>query len=149
MSARDRLAELFAERDEARRQGADRFHNHDTDLCMLCHAYGEDKRSLFIDCFYAVDEVVPEALDIAEVEGRQGYYLRICKSCRAALLGRLREWRDERVARRDIPKDHDGEDEDWDAEADIPVRINGAVVMLTREQFDEYQAKRAAERRTA
>jgi len=37
---------------------------------VLCGAYGSDKRSLFLDCFYAVNEVVPEANIPVRMEGR-------------------------------------------------------------------------------
>jgi len=120
------LEDILARVEERRQQDAIRFKERNEDLCMLCHAYGEDKRSLFISCFYAVEEAVPEAIDLSgcgkEWEDR-GYYLRICKSCRARLLGMLREWRNECVSFRDLPKDHDGGIEDDDPERNIPMKL--------------------------
>jgi len=34
-----------------------RFEEHDEALCMLCGAYGNDKRSLLISCFYDISEL--------------------------------------------------------------------------------------------
>lgn len=136
------IDDLLADARRRRAEGAERFRESDGDLCMLCDAYGADKRSLFIDCFYAVDEAVPEALDIAEadIDGhKHGYYLRICKSCRGRLLGALRVWADECRSYRGLPKDHDGDFEIQDPDAVIPVRIDGTTRMLTREEYDAWR----------
>lgn len=140
---------MIRETNDRRASDARRFNDHDRDLCMLCGAYGADKRSLLIYCGYVVAEAVPEAIDIHDVEAvharhKDGYFLRICKSCRAALLGHLEQWRNERAALRDRPKDHDGHVYDAFAEyvgETIPVRIHGAVVTMTPEQFEEYKSK--------
>ena len=106
----------------------------DTDLCVICFAHGNDKRFLRIRCFYAVDEVV------SELKFNKGFYEGwICKACRGALLGAMKEWRDKRVALRDTPKDHDGNvlEEDWTR--NIPVRVNGAIIMMNEEEFANYK----------
>lgn len=125
---------------------AERFKGLDGDLCQLCHAYGEDKRSLWIDCGYDVAEVVPEMMDTRCFEdpdaAKRGHYLRFCKSCRGRLLSAMKEWRRECIALRGTPKDHDGHVEDDDPERNIPVRVNGAIVMLTHEEWDEREARR-------
>lgn len=80
--------------------------------CMLCGAYGTDKRSLIVECMYDVQEAIPEALDLHFVEGRlqgRGYYLRICKPCRSGFLKMLHDWANTRKALRSLPKTHDGE----------------------------------------
>jgi hypothetical protein len=46
-----------------------------TDTCELCYAEGPDKRSLFIRCFYAVDEVLPEAKGVSSRGARYGVSL--------------------------------------------------------------------------
>lgn len=130
-----------------RAKDAQRFYEQDDDLCMICHAYGADKRSLFIECLYAIEEVVPEAIELFAVEGpvkerhKSGYYLRVCKSCRGALLGKMQEWRNERVALRGEPKDHDGDT--WflydEEQPSIPVRINGATVLMTEAQYKRHR----------
>ena len=110
----------------------------DGDACMLCDAYGNDKRNWYSSCFYAIDESVPEALDL-----EKGFYLRICKSCRGRYLQLLREWRDECVSLRGQPKDHDGylETETIEPERNIPYRKNGTLVMLTEQEWNEERNK--------
>lgn len=140
------MTRMIEESKRRREVDAQRFKDADMDLCMCCHAYGEDKRSLWVDCLYAVHEVVPEAIDLSGVEPEpknhnHGYYLRICKACRGRFLTMMGEWWKAGVGRRDIPKDHDGHDEyQDDAERNIPCRINGAIVMLTREEWDQRQS---------
>lgn len=130
--------------EQQRQHDKQRFEESDDDLCMLCHAYGADKRNLLISCFYDVSEVVPEAISLHYVEAyahtKGGWYLRICKSCRARLLGMLAEWRAACIDMRDVPKDSDGDP--MDAMGTIPVRINGAVVMMSDEQYEEYQQRK-------
>ena len=141
----EHLRRLIDELESKRKNDAQRFKDMDPDLCMCCHAYGEDKRSLWVDCFYEVREVVPEAIEISGVEPEpknhnRGYYLRICKSCRGRFLTMMGEWWKTGVDLRDTPKDHDGRDDyEPDPERNIPVRVNGAIVMMTREEWAERQ----------
>ena len=140
------IKDMLKETEERRARDAERFAQLDGDECQLCGAHGDDKRSLFISCFYAVQEAVPEAIDLAAVNNLKdrGYYLRICKSCRGRLLGHLRQWRQECIALRELPKDHDGYvDDDYvvrDPRADIPVRTDGVVTHMTPEQWEAYCA---------
>lgn len=141
----DDLEKMLTDLKEKRAADAVRYNNLDKDECMLCNSYGSDKRSLLIDCLYAVNEVVPEFIDTHDVETlpRRSYYLRICKSCRGRLLRHLQMWRQECVDRRTIEKDSDGDDLHIDPEFNIPVRINGAIKMLNREQWEELQNEKA------
>jgi hypothetical protein len=135
----DILQKTTARRDADRK----RFESLKKDLCQLCHAHGPDKRSLFIECFYVIQEAIPEAIDLhlcGDHLKDKGYYLRICKSCRAVLLMRLRQWRNDRVALREQAKSSDGYIDDLDGEAaTIPVRIMGETIMMTPEQFEAYK----------
>jgi hypothetical protein len=143
----DMLSKLVQDNNNRRERDAKRYADHDHDLCMLCHAYGADKRSLFIACGYAVHEAVPEAIDLYGVEGElqnRGYFLCLCKSCRGALLGHLQEWRNEQIARRNVPKDHDGRDEDAYGEHNIPVRVNGVTVLMDEYGYAEWKRKQEA-----
>lgn len=127
---------------EAKRiQDAERYQNNDHDLCQCCHAYGSDKRSLFVACFYQIDEMIPEFIDLHNTDSPQrGYYMRICKTCRARFLRHLEQWYEEGVRRRKLTKDHDGEAYgEYGPEANIPVRINGATVMMTAGQYATYK----------
>lgn len=135
------LDAILSETKERRENGQRLFAESDPDLCMLCDAHGADKRGLFIDCFYAIYEAVPEALDIALVEDPRGrgYYLCICKSCRGRLLGHLRAWADECRSYRGLPNDHDGGFLIENPDATIPVRVDGRVVMMTPDEYKEWR----------
>ena len=120
------------------------FEDQDSDLCVLCHAYGPDKRGLVVRCFYAIHEFIPEVLDVSNVEGFQknDYYLRVCKVCRSGFLVAMEAWRNERVALQGEPKDSDGGIGYDEYEGGmIPVRIAGATVMLTPNQYEEYKLR--------
>ena len=131
------LMELTKKR---RNDDAARWRSHDPDLCMLCGARGPDKRGLFIDCLYDLTEAIPEVLDLSDVKEVDGFYLRICKGCRADLIGTLSEWRRRRVARREVMKNHDGNDLPTE-ERDIPMRMDGTTKWMTREEFEAERRK--------
>lgn len=83
------------------------------DKCQLCEAEGPDMRSLYVDMFYNIKEVLPESHEVFHAgleQHKVGYYLRICKNCRGELLDMLALWRKAMVARREIVKDEDGGD---------------------------------------
>lgn len=127
---------------ERRATDAATFETLDEALCMLCGAYGTDKRNLRIAAFYDLQEVVPELLDLTGPDQAcPAFYLRMCKSCRARLLRHLATWRAECVALQGTPKDHDGYlDEDADEDHNIPVRMHGITVLLTAEEYTAYCA---------
>lgn len=130
------LSQIIADANARRAADAERHASLNEDECMLCGARGPDKRTLKLRYGYAIEEVVPEAIDMRAVDGSDFYMLRTCKACRGSFLGKLEEWRDERLARRGMPMDSDGGDV-WDNESDrnIPVRINGAIQMLTADEW--------------
>lgn len=131
-----------------READAKRFVESDGDLCMVCGAYGADKRSVIIETGYQMKEITERFIDLHLVEGRlneRGFYLRICKMCRGELLGALRSWFE---SRRDLSEryqlNHDGyiEDEEWRDDArNIPVRIDGRTVMMNPEEYERYEKK--------
>lgn len=141
----DLLGSMIEDTKRRRARDAATFNELDEDLCMICHAYGPDKRGFFLDCGYAVYEVVPEALDIrdAGLERGSGYFLRLCKTCRSQILEVMGEWAKLRRLERSQPKDHDGCPE-WDEESDrnIPVRVNGATIMMNKEEYEYYRARK-------
>lgn len=150
------IADMIAKSDARREADAARYTALDSDLCMLCGAYGQDKRSLWMDCGYAIHEAVPEVIDLFAVptvmKALKGfYYLHFCKTCRAGLLAHLRRWRDERIAARGTAMDSDGVPEEPELDADgiernVPVRINGALTWMTAEEYWAWDAQRTAER---
>jgi len=126
---------------DRRKADAERFANLNHDLCMICGAYGPDKRRWIMDCFYAVEEVIPEAIDLYECEGElkgQGYYLRLCKTCRGTFLDALEKAANLRRTYRGISKGPDG-NVGCSEDAIIPVRINGATMWMTEAQYAEYK----------
>lgn len=132
-----KLLQEMAAKEVKRVVDRNKYGSLDMDKCMLCGAQGEDKRSLKIDCFYDVCEVVPEMLDM----GKDGYYLRICKACRGALLTKLGEWRYERKSLWNVFKDNDGNVEENDPSRNIPVRVNGAIKMLNEKEWNDLKNK--------
>ncbi len=109
-----------------------------TNQCAICDAEGPDMRFLKMRCFYAIDELVPEMQIDAN---RKFFECWICKACRGSLLDKMKEWRDERVKLRDVPKDSDGhvKDDMADPTRNIPVRINGRIVMMNVAEFRKHQ----------
>ena len=121
---------------------AARYKTQDDDLCMLCHAYGADKRSLFVDCLYDCSEAINDFINLRDCGNerhKSGWYLRICKTCRGELLGVLRAWGANCKSRRNLPKDHDGEIE-IDTEGLIPVRVDGATRWMTRGEYTKFES---------
>jgi len=134
------MQKIIEESKEQEKLDKERWESMDKDLCMLCGAYGADKRSLFIQYFYAIHELVPEAIwlkgCLPEEDARQHmYYLLTCKSCRGSLLAHLEDWRNDRIALREQPKDHDGYLLSEDTDGLIPYRKHGLTVFLTPEQY--------------
>ena len=127
-------------RTNARRaRDKERFTLLDREECMLCGAYGADKRSLYIDHGYAMHESVPEVIDLHNVDNQPNmYYLLTCKMCRAALLQHLAQWRSERLALRDEAKNHDGYllEDDFGL---IPVRVNGAITHMSPDEYENWK----------
>src|SRR5690606_30505704 len=111
----------------------------------LCHAEGKDKRFLTMSCGYAVDEMVPEMKRLdrdAYPNMWAPFGINLCKSCRARLLGHMQQWRDECVALRGRPKDHDGHLEDeYDPDRNIPVRVNGVTQMMTADEYEAFRSR--------
>ena len=135
------LEKLIDRRKKRVADDAIRYKNLDLDECMLCHAHGEDMRSFFFSCVWDFGKSMEEPIDTGEINDLKfnGYYLRICKSCRSELIGHIQQWRDDMVSRRGLPKDEDGNLEEFNPETDIPIRVNGAIRMITLDQWNEMQ----------
>jgi len=98
--------------------------------CQLCYAEGPDKRNLYVECFYDLKEAVEEF----DCQAGGIYHLRFCKQCRSELLGVLRSWAEVCRTRREVEKDSDGFI-DSDPEKNIPVRIDGAITMMSQSEY--------------
>lgn len=96
-----------------------------TDVCKRCGDLGPDLRTLSVDCFYDLTETgIPFFERKASDKDGTLYRLRFCKSCRSDFISMLSEWFF-------TPRN--------DGEGTIPVRVNGAVRMLTSEQLKAYR----------
>lgn len=141
----DDLKKMLEAQAAQREADAMRFERVEQNVCMVCRTEGPDKRNLIVSCLYDVREVAPEFIDLDGIKGElkgHGFYLRICKTCRAAFLSAVGAWFRARASLRGVHLGPDGEALDIDSEANIAVRINGAQVMMTRAQWDEHAAKR-------
>jgi hypothetical protein len=126
------LRRMIDQNDARRERDKERYEALTDDECQLCGAAGPDKRTLRVECFYAVHEAVPEAIDMHAVDGSRSYLLRVCKACRGRFLGMMADWRSACLAMRSVPKDSDGCEEWPDGdERCTPVRENGAIKTLT------------------
>jgi len=106
------VAQLLEESERSRQADAETYASLDQEICQICGAYGEDKRSLYMGCFYALKEIAPEFLSLWHVgtseDMKRLFYLRICKSCRAEILGAVKKALNTRRALRSRKLDHDG-----------------------------------------
>lgn len=120
------------------------------ELCQRCGERGEDRRTLWVACFYAMGELqIPfEQCNIhgyycqkvgekqtafgtiavyADPDGRAGdhqfFTLRVCKDCRASWMGALQDWFNEKLAKK------------LSTGSGIFVRENGATVEISEEEW--------------
>jgi len=138
---------------ERQQRDAERYAQLDDDVCMVCGAVGLDRRTLLMRYFYELSEVAPEFLDLTLVDRVKSpglpapelglYYLRTCKSCRGEILGAIQAAITARRALRGLPLGPDGDVdlpvELEDPERNIPVRVLGRTIMLTRPEWDEFR----------
>jgi hypothetical protein len=88
---------------------AKRWDSLSDNICQVCNTKGEDRRTLFISCLYSLKEVSPLFIDLFETPQKErGFALRICKGCRARLLGYLQKWVQEQGRVADSHLDDDG-----------------------------------------
>lgn len=101
--------------------------------CDRCGQLGEDRRTLWMACFYEMNELdIPFEQKVLQTEGatpetKTFYTLRVCKDCRAAWMEAIQAW-----FQKELKEEYPTEPS---TEACIPVRINGSVRFLTEEQF--------------
>lgn len=63
-----------------------------SEKCQKCGEEGEDRRTLWMACFYEMNELgLPFELVKTEKHG-QFYTLRVCKDCRAGWMKAIKEW---------------------------------------------------------
>lgn len=64
-----------------------------SDICVRCGDVGEDRRTLWMACLYAMEELkLP--FDIVEMKPQRMYTLLVCKDCRASWMKAIKAWFD-------------------------------------------------------
>lgn len=101
-----------------------------TEKCQRCRQDGDDRRTLWMACFYQMDELgIPlekETLfttDYPRCDGKDFYTLRVCKDCRADWMKSIKDWFNSPLVMRDS------------CGSGIFVRENGAIREVTEEEF--------------
>lgn len=69
----------------------------ETEKCQRCGAVGQDRRTLWMACFYQMDELgLPfgeKTMLWEDSKYKQHFYtLRVCKGCRAEWMGAIVAW---------------------------------------------------------
>lgn len=116
------------------------------ELCARCKQYGSDRRTLWMGCLYAMEELSQVPFEKKEVELRPidptsdrtirtmpFYTLRVCKLCRASWLNAISMWFSSAVSPEIADK--------LIGNANIPVRIRGSVQYMTEAEYAEYKGK--------
>lgn len=70
------------------------------ETCVRCKEADEDRRTLWMACFYEMNELgLPFIREEIEKDKVRFYTLRVCKDCRADWLGAIKKWFHEIVPR--------------------------------------------------
>lgn len=102
------------------------------ELCARCGEPGPDRRTIEIDCFYDLSEVSSKLKLVGSSTSANAYRVRVCKECRGQFMEMLRNFLDNPCTLVEPPPD---------PEANIPVRVMGHIVMMTKDQFDLHRTK--------
>lgn len=61
--------------------------------CVRCGDIGEDRRTLWMACFYAMEELGIPFVQVDVKEYPKSFYtLRVCKACRADWMASIGDW---------------------------------------------------------
>lgn len=91
------------------------------ETCQRCHDIGEDRRTLWMACFYEMNELkVP--FEMVEVGGKRFYTLRVCKVCRGEWMSAIKKWFTD-------PKQEEARD------SGIFIRENGATIQISESEW--------------
>lgn len=108
------------------------------ETCQRCGELGEDRRTLSMACFYAMEELnvpfneevyhVPKDSGQMEHNPKKFYTLRVCKDCRASWMGTIEQWFSLRPQK--IPLG-----------TGIYIREHGATREITQEEWEARHAQ--------
>lgn len=63
------------------------------ETCQRCGEIGDDRRTLWMACLYAMDELdVPFTVKPAPKTDKEFFTLKVCKECRADWMLAIQEW---------------------------------------------------------
>lgn len=97
------------------------------ETCQRCKETDEDRRTLWMACFYEMNELgIPfEQIGLSHLGSLRHFYtLRVCKTCRADWMQAIQQWFNTPIQ----PEQSCG--------SGIYIRCNGVNVEITREEWD-------------
>jgi hypothetical protein len=97
--------------------------------CDRCGEIGEDRRTLWMACFYAMDEL-PVEFTVQTIGDRTFYTLCVCKGCRASWMTCISDWY------HTMPEDKPS------CGSGIYIRRNGINVEVTLDEFNALRAEK-------
>ena len=108
--------------------------------CQICGQEGEDRRTLRLRYLYDFSEIsdkfTSEEVTINFADGNEVretvWSVRTCKDCRGDFLGILRRW----TSGEFVTQTED------DPDRDIPVRVDGRLIMMTTEEWEAHTSER-------
>ncbi len=65
--------------------------NESDERCQRCGIVGQDRRALFMACFYEMQELNIN-FQKQNIDGQIFYTLRVCKDCRAKWMESIQHW---------------------------------------------------------
>lgn len=98
--------------------------------CPICNSEDEDRRTISVSCLYAVDEMAPF---LRTPDGR--YELTVCKQCRGDFLAMIATWFRGAFVDMDLRLGNE--------KRNIPLRMQGRTLWVTREEYAELYPNRA------
>jgi hypothetical protein len=100
-----------------------------TEICQKCGEKDEDRRTLYMSCFYEMAEMgLPFRIMIDQTD-HQFYTLRVCKSCRGDWMMAIKDWFD-------TPKIENN------CDSGIYMREFGKLLQVTAEEFEIRRKKK-------
>lgn len=118
-----------------------------SEQCQKCKELGEDRRTLWMACFYemmetglpflkerivVIDNTNPPEAEVLGYRDRLFYTLRVCKGCRADWMQSIKDWFYEEKPSESIP-----------VGSGIFIRELGKCKEITREEWDEMQKNKS------
>ena len=90
--------------------------------CQRCKKIGEDRRTLWMACFYAMDELWLPFKKIESSDKGMFYTLTVCKNCRASWMEAIKDWFNKGEVKEIV-------------NSGIFVRRNGATIEISEQEW--------------